>query len=150
MCLEPMKKLIIATILLSTFFISCSRQAIKMNFIKEKDKDFEQILTLAKQQKKIVFIDVYTTWCGPCKWMDENVFTDARVAEKFNKKFINYKIDGESFEGVNVVLKYSVGAYPTYIFVKPDGTPLHRIEGMMGAEGLVQEADFAANLLKKK
>ncbi|MFN3852676.1 MAG: thioredoxin family protein [Spirosomataceae bacterium] len=145
-----MKKLIIATILLSTFFISCSRQAIKMNFIKEKDKDFEQILTLAKQQKKIVFIDVYTTWCGPCKWMDENVFTDARVAEKFNKKFINYKIDGESFEGVNVVLKYSVGAYPTYIFVKPDGTPLHRIEGMMGAEGLVQEADFAANLLKKK
>lgn len=150
MCQKPMKKLILATILLSTFFISCSRQVIKMNFIKEKDKDLEQILTLAKQQNKIVFIDVYTTWCGPCKWMDENVFTDARVAEKFNKKFINYKIDGESFEGVNVVLKYSVGAYPTYIFVKPDGTPLHRIEGMMGVEGLVQEADFAANLLKKK
>ncbi|MCU0325087.1 MAG: thioredoxin family protein [Spirosomaceae bacterium] len=145
-----MRKLILATILLSTFFISCSRQVVKMNFIKEKDRDFEQILALAKQQNKMVFVDVYTTWCGPCKWMDENVFSDARVAEKFNKKFINYKIDGESFEGVNVVIKYSVGAYPTYIFVKPDGTPLHRIEGMMGVEGLIQEADFAANLLRKQ
>lgn len=123
---------------------ACSRESIKkINFVKNTDKSMEQMLAEAKLQRKILFVDVYTTWCGPCKWMDENTFKDAKVIEKFNKKFLNYKVDGDSFEGVNVGIIYRVDSYPTYLFFNLDGRIIHRIEGMMSPEGLMQEADFA-------
>ena len=54
-----------------------------------------QILSEAKNQQKLIFVDMYTTWCGPCKAMDKHVFTNAGVGDKFNAAFINYKIDAE-------------------------------------------------------
>jgi thioredoxin 1 len=144
-----MKKLLIAISIFSVLIIACSRKATQVNFILEKQKTFELALEEAKKQNKLVFLDVYTTWCGPCKWMDENVFNDVRVAEKFNKQFVNYKIDGESFDGVNLALKYRIDSYPTYIFIDAEGNARHRIEGMMTAELLLQEADFAKNLTKE-
>jgi thioredoxin 1 len=129
-------------------FASCSRQSTKLNFIKNVDREFEQIMADAKQKKKIIFVDVYTTWCGPCKWMDENTFTDARVAEKFNKKFINYKVDGESFAGVNLALKYNVDAFPTYLFLDGEGNVIKRMEGMMYPESFLREVEELDNLAK--
>ncbi len=126
---------------------ACSRESVKrINFVKTTDKTMEQMLAEAKLQRKVLFVDVYASWCGPCKWMDENTFKDARVSEKFNKTFINYKVDGESFEGVNVGIIYRVDSYPTYLFISPEGQVLHRIEGTMAAEGLMAEADFASKL----
>jgi thioredoxin 1 len=131
------------------FMFSCSRQAVKMNFVKNTDREMEQILADAKSKNKIIFVDVYATWCGPCKWMDENTFTDARVAEKFNKHFINYKVDGESFAGVNIALKYKVDAYPTYLFLDADGKVLKRMEGMMYPELFLQESENIEGLAKR-
>lgn len=144
-----MKKVVIlvAIVFVIALTYSCSRQS--MNFIKDNDKDLEIVLAEAKAKNKIVFVDVYTTWCGPCKWMDENVFVNKTLSDKFNKKFINYKVNGESFEGVNIGIKYRVDSYPTYIFLDSEGKALHRIEGSMPAEMLMQEADFAINLSKK-
>ncbi len=147
-----MKKVILAVSMISLIVLvyACSRESIKrMNFVKNTDKTMEQMLSEAKLQRKILFVDVYASWCGPCKWMDENTFKDARVAEKFNKKFLAYKVDGESFEGVNVGIIYRVDSYPTYLFISPDGQVLHRIEGMMSPEGLMQEADSATQLNAK-
>lgn len=144
-----MKKMILAVSLvcLIALVYSCSRESIKkINFVKNTDKTMEQMLAEAKLQRKVLFVDVYTTWCGPCKWMDENTFKDERVADKLNKKFLSYKVDGESFEGVNVGIIYRVDSYPTYLFISPDGKVLHRIEGMMSPEGLMQEADSAIKL----
>jgi thioredoxin 1 len=144
-----MKKMILAVSFISLIILvyACSRESIKkINFVSTSDKTMEQMLAEAKLQRKVLFVDVYASWCGPCKWMDENTFKDARVTEKFNKKFLNYKVDGESFEGVNVGIIYRVDSYPTYLFISPDGQVLHRIEGMMSPEGLMQEADDAAKL----
>ncbi len=143
-----MKKTILAVsfVCLIALVYACSRGNVKqISFIKNNERTMEQMLDQAKSQKKILFVDVYTTWCGPCKWMDENTFLDTRVAEKFNKTFLNYKVDGDSFEGVNVGIIYRVDSYPTYLFIAPDGKVIHRIEGMMSPEGLVQEADFVVN-----
>ena len=89
-----MKKIILALSVVSLIVLvyACSRESIKkINFVKNTDKTMKQMLAEAKLQRKVLFVDVYTTWCGPCKWMDENTFKDARVAEKLNKKFLNYK-----------------------------------------------------------
>ncbi|MBA4851122.1 thioredoxin family protein [Emticicia sp. BO119] len=121
----------------------------QMNFIKGQEKSMQQILAEAKAKKQIIFVDVYTTWCGPCKWMDENTFIDKRVSEKFNKQFINFKVDGDTSEGQVVRNLYKVGAYPTYLFIAPEGKVLHRIEGVMPPQVFMDEADFAVRRAKE-
>ena len=128
---------------------ACSRGDVKqINFVKNNDKTMQQVLAEAKNKKKVLFVDVYATWCGPCKWMDENTFKDPRIMEKFNKSFVNYKVDGDSFEGVNVGITYRIDSYPTYLFIGPDGRIIHRIEGAMPAENLIQEVDFVLKRVK--
>lgn len=76
---------------------------------------------LAKETHKIIFIDSYTQWCGPCKKMAAQVFTDADVGKYFNSNFINVKMDMEETEGMLVGRRYSVNFYPTLLFIKPTG-----------------------------
>lgn len=90
-----------------------------------------EILAKAKQQNKYVFLDAYTTWCGPCKWMDKNVFPTAEAGEYFNKNFVNAKIDMEKGEGLDIAKKYNVTAYPTYLYVDGNGDLVHRVVGSM-------------------
>jgi thiol:disulfide interchange protein len=140
-----MKKIVLtmSVISLIVFVYACGRGNIsQLSFVKNSDKTMEQMIAEAKRQRKVLFVDVYTTWCGPCKWMDEHTFKDSRVTEKFNKTFLNFKVDGESFDGVNVGINYRIDSFPTYLFISPEGKVLHRIEGTMPPEMLIQEADF--------
>lgn len=102
-----------------------------------------QILTEAKTQNKLIFVDIFTTWCGPCKMMDKNVFTSTEVGEKFNTSFINYKIDAEKGEGISLKKKYTITGFPTYLFVNPEGELVYRAIGSMSAEKFLSEADKA-------
>lgn len=111
--------------------------------IKFTEGSWSQILSEAKKQNKLIFIDIYTTWCGPCKMMSANVFTDSQVGEKFNEAFINYKIDAEKGEGIELAKNYAITAYPTYLFVNPDGELVYRALGAMPAEKFLIEADKA-------
>ncbi len=98
----------------------------------------DQVFDEALRTNKPVFIDFYTTWCGPCKWMDKNVFSQVEVATKLNQHFINYKVDAEATGGVAAARKYAVFEYPTLIFLSPKGEILHRIEGMIPQEPFMQ------------
>jgi len=90
---------------------------------------WSDILTKAKFEKKIIFVDAYTEWCGPCKMMTAKVFSQAKVAEYFNDNFINVKIDMEKGEGPALSEKYSVIAYPTLLFIDGNGNIVHRAVG---------------------
>lgn len=100
-----------------------------MDFTTDK---WEDILAKAKAENKIVFVDAYATWCGPCKWMDANVFVDSEVGEFYNTNFINAKIDMEKGEGPDIAETYNVRAYPTFLFVNGDGELVHK--GVGGRE----------------
>ncbi len=104
---------------------------------------WKALLAEAKRQNKPVFIDVYTSWCGPCKAMAKEAFPDKKVGEKFNTSFISYQIDAEKGEGVAIARRYTVRAYPTSLYVSTDGTLLHRSEGYDGVDGMLQEAEKA-------
>lgn len=104
-----------------------------------------EILAKAKQQNKYVFLDAYTTWCGPCKWMDKNVFPTAEAGEYFNKNFVNAKIDMEKGEGLDIAKTYSVQAYPTYLYVDGDGNLVHRVVGSMPTDRFIAASGDALN-----
>jgi len=98
---------------------------------------FEEALTKAEQEGKLVFMDAYASWCGPCKRMASTVFTDESVAAFFNENFINLKIDMEKGEGPALARKYSVRAFPTLFIIDSDGKPVEtNIGGMQAAQFL--------------
>jgi len=104
---------------------------------------WSQVKEKAQQEKKVIFVDVYTSWCIPCKKMTNEVFILPEVGARFNKDFINYKIDAEKGEGIELAKQYKVGSYPTYLFVNPDGTLVYRSVGSMPAEKFLGEARLA-------
>lgn len=86
-------------------------------------------LEKAGQQDKLVLADCYTDWCGPCKYMAENIFPLADVGEYLNERFICIKIDMEKGEGPALAVKYGVEAYPTFLLLNADGTLRHTVVG---------------------
>ncbi|MEZ4722835.1 MAG: thioredoxin domain-containing protein [Flavobacteriales bacterium] len=98
---------------------------------------WEELLTKAKEENKVVFIDAYAVWCGPCKMLSRNVFTDEQVGAYFNENFINAKIDMEKGEGPMLARKFGVTAYPTLIFAKPDGSIVHKAIGYHNPQQLI-------------
>jgi thioredoxin-related protein len=110
--------------------------------------DFEtgtwsEVLEKAQKENKPIFMDLYTTWCGPCKQMSANIFPQKEVGDVFNAAFINYKIDAEKGEGIELAKKYEVRAYPTYVFVSPTGELFFKSLGSMPATDFIKEADKA-------
>ncbi len=86
-------------------------------------------LERAKAENKMVFIDFYTSWCLPCKLMDEDVFTDKAFGDYMNQHFISVKIDAEQGNGPNLAALYEVKSYPTLLFVDLNGRVKSRKEG---------------------
>jgi thiol-disulfide isomerase/thioredoxin len=111
----------------------CASQGIKF-----EEGSWSEVLALAKQTGKPVFVDVYASWCGPCKTMSRDIFPLKSVGDVYNAQFVCYQIDAEKGEGIEVAKKYNVTAYPTYIFVKADGTLFSRALGSMDAASFIE------------
>jgi thioredoxin 1 len=94
-----------------------------------KNETLSNVLAQAKAQNKLVFMDVYTTWCLPCKVMDQEVFSQPATSKYLNENFIAYKVDAEKGTGGAVSLMYEVEAYPTLLFLDAKGTVLQKREG---------------------
>ena len=105
------------TIVLAVFAITAGAQT---NF--NEGKTFQQILAQAKADGKPVFVDCYTSWCGPCKHMATVVFPQKEAGEYFNSKFVCWKVDMEKGEGPELAKKYDVAAYPTFLILNADGS----------------------------
>jgi len=103
------------------------------NSIHFEESRFKNALALAKKENKVIFVDVYARWCGPCKMMEREVFTDAEVANVYNSNFINLKIDGDLPEGNSFMKKYDIRSYPSFLFIDENGEVLDRKSGMMSS-----------------
>lgn len=114
-----------------------------------------QILEKAKQENKYVFFDVFATWCGPCKQMDKEVYTNDTVSDFFNKNFIAVKVqmdktakDDENVkkwyaDADSLAKKYLVEGYPTFIFLSPQGEIVHKDIGFKTAAEFVALGQLA-------
>lgn len=89
--------------------------------IKFFEGTWEEALLLAKKQNKLIFLDIYATWCGPCKKLSAQTFPDPAVGKYYNERFINVKVDGEKGEGLTLRQRYNVRGYPTLLFINHKG-----------------------------
>jgi thiol-disulfide isomerase/thioredoxin len=98
-----------------------------------------EAMAKSRAEGKPIFVDAYTSWCGPCRWMSANIFTDAAVGQYFNANFINVKLDMEKGEGVEFARTHKVMAYPTLF---TDGLGNEKLRQV----GAVQTPDALINL----
>jgi thiol-disulfide isomerase/thioredoxin len=113
--------------------------------IKFENATLYQLLSKAKSENKIIFIDAYASWCGPCKLMSNNIFTDASVGKFYNSNFINAKIDMEKGEGIDIAKDYAVDAYPTLLYLDGTGKVIHKVVGYQNAEEFIKSGEIAIN-----
>jgi thiol-disulfide isomerase/thioredoxin len=108
--------------------------------------DLGEALKKAKAEKKLVFVDFYTSWCAPCKVMTAEVFPLPNVGTYFNSNFISCKVQCDD-KGIGVELgnKYKIIAYPTLMFLNGDGELVHSFVGSTSGNGLIEAAKVALN-----
>lgn len=104
---------------------------------------WEAALQKAKAEHKPIFVDIYASWCGPCKMLKRKTFTNGKVADYFNSHFINTSFDGEVDEGTKLAEKFQIQGYPTLILLDENGKVIMYEMGYQTPKellGLVQHA----------
>ena len=130
-----MKKIILF-LSVSLFALSLVAQT---NF---RDITYKEALAAAKAEKKLVFIDFYTSWCGPCKMMMKNIFPLKEVGNYLNSKFVCIKIDAEKGEGPELAKRYQVKAYPTFVAINPaEEILMTKVGGSGSGSGFIGSID---------
>lgn len=128
-------------IILCIFFLLVGPTAIgQMNFF---EGSFDQAVQKAQQEKKLLFVDFYTEWCGPCKMMEKQVFVLPEVGDYMNRHFICLRLDAEAKDNEQWVHKYVIDAYPNMLFLCVDGKELRHIRGTVPPEVFLKEARIA-------
>lgn len=102
---------------------------------------WDQIKKQAKAENKYIFVDCYTTWCGPCKAMERNVYPQKIVSDYINANFISvkYQLDTTELDSEDIKQKYhdasalreefNITAFPTFLFFSPTGQLVYRSLG---------------------
>ncbi len=106
--------------------------------IKFFEGTWAEILAMAKTENRLIFMDAYATWCGPCKRMAADVFPQKVVGDMYNQHFIPVKIDMEKGEGTSLAKLYNVRAYPTLLYINWKGELVHKAVGGRNAEDFIE------------
>lgn len=147
-----MKKLLTITLLLLTT-LCFAQQSTGIQFV--HNLSWEQIKAKARAENRYIFLDAYTTWCGPCKQMARDIFPLKEVGDFYNANFLNVKVQIDTTknddnevkawyqDAQNISRTYNIRAYPTYLFLNPQGELVHRIVGGRPADAFIAKAKDA-------
>jgi len=135
-----MKKLVL--LCLTAFVLSAHLQAQMLIGIQFFEGTFEQALELARKEDKLVFLDAYATWCGPCKAMSRNVFSEKEAGAFYNTHFVNLKVDWEARQASTLRSQYSLRAFPTLMYLDAKGKRIAMVEGYHSVQELIKVGEM--------
>lgn len=129
---------------LFSLLLMTSASSLVTTGIEFDDMTLEKAKVLSKKTGKLIFIDCYTDWCGPCKRMAATSFKDETVGKLYNDNFIKLKVEMEKNpDGRALAQRYKVRAYPTLLIIDGDGNLVKQIVGMQSKDGLLMFAKSA-------
>ncbi len=96
------------------------------------DLEFNAARALAQKEGKLLMVDFFTTWCGPCKKLDAVTWPDAKVQRWLLENVVAIKVDAEQDERTRSL--YEVDFYPSLVFMTSDGLELDRLAGFLAPE----------------
>ncbi len=131
--------------ILNIFLLLLGVQFVAAQGIEFENSSFREALQKAKKENKLIFMDCYTVWCGPCKFLEKKVFPQKKVGDFFNANFINVKVDMEKGEGIELQNKFEVKSFPTLLFIDQNGQVVHKKIGAPDANGLIELGKEAMN-----
>jgi thioredoxin-like negative regulator of GroEL len=157
-----MKKIVSIAIVSCIFFLANAQ--VEFREVVTSD-DMDQVWADAATANKPVFVDIYATWCGPCKWLDANVFALKEAGDYMNQTFINVKMDGETEFGRVFAMKSGLSAYPSLFIFNSEQKLMNMLVGAKPWEELkpamestlenypvleMLQSKFESNLLEKE
>ena len=93
-------------------------------------QDYKSALARATKEKKLVMVDLYADWCGPCRMLDKTTFSNADVQAALAKDFIAVKVNIDaSKENRALAMKLNTGAIPHIVFFDSNGKQLSDLLG---------------------
>ena len=119
----------------------------------EDELSWKEILAKAQKDNKMIFVDLYTSWCSPCRIMEQYVFPLENVGDFMNSHFISYKLQMDSAynphykedEVINFGKNYNIKSFPTYLYFSPQGEVVHKFIGSMNDSAFIKLGNTALN-----
>jgi len=148
-----MNKFLLLGILIPFTLIAQQKEGIKFS----QETSWDLVVNKARKENKYIFVDLFATWCGPCKWMDKEVFSKENVGNLINTNFVSIKLQCDTTKNDNdfiknwhndvksICLKYNINTFPTYLFFSPNGEPVHRQNGAMTDSLFIEVVNSALN-----
>jgi thioredoxin-related protein len=126
----------------------------------DETSSWQQIKDSARKTNKFIFLDCFATWCGPCKQMDRTVYTDVNVGYVLKKLIpVKVQLDSSKNDGDRVrswysdahriMAKYKIAAFPTYLFMSPDGEIVHEGLGFLKPTEFIDLVEAATDPRKQ-
>lgn len=106
--------------------------------VRFETKSTDAVREMAVKAEKLVFIDLYATWCPPCRMMEREVFSRREVGDFMDRFFVAAKYDVDKTTGKQLLRKYGSGAIPLYLVFDTEGELLGRIQGAADADTFVE------------
>lgn len=139
-----MKRAIISILNLCLLLVFAGATGAQAEGIEFEHGTLAEAQAKARESGKLIFVDAYTTWCGPCKYLSAKIFPQEAAGKYFNKHFVNVKLDMEKGEGIAFAKKHNIQSYPTLLWLDADGELAHRASGAPAkVEGLLKIAKTA-------
>ena len=140
-----MKKTISVLILLTSLTVNASSQSIHF-----EELTWQQALAKAKQQNKMIFVELYTTWCTYCRQMEQSTFLTNETGSYYNEHFINVKYDAQKGDGIQIRKSYTLLGFPTFLYLDANGVAIIKTTGYQNKEKFIQNGDSAFVLHQNK
>jgi len=107
--------------------------------------DLRQAAGEAAKAGKVIFVDFYAAWCGPCRVMDRRVFGEKAFAAALGTLAVPLRADVDTPAGRDLAGNYNVEAIPTYLVLSPEGRVLARSGGILSRKAVLALVRRAAN-----
>ena len=130
---------IIITIL--TFFVWSYITLASDSTILFRQVNYNDLFELAKKENKGVMLYFHFDGCGACVKMERMAFKDKKVFDYYNSNFINFEINTQKGEGIEINKLYNIKLHPTFLFFDNKGNELHKIVGVFGPEEFYKQAN---------